>query len=245
MLKQPFGEIIMNLKKWFLIIIVLCFTTSCVSNQQIWVKNSPEKMHFEGFSFISPNEKGWFYRKNERLEGGLVVHRNKAGVGKKFTDENYVIRAVIVPFPNFEKDEEFLKFVTEKLINNQYTPRHNMLERYQKLFQAEGKNCVLDYYRGIDSEAKKISTNTDLMILEVRSFICHHPSENASLYFSYSFRYYSENNEPNLKEKAIAVLKNIEYSEIKSEGMKRDYRGTVEEEYDDLINVLKHGLFTI
>lgn len=72
-------------------------------------------------------------------------------------DENYVLRAFIFAFPNFDNDDEFLKFVKQNLINNNYSDRHEMLERHQNIFKTGGKNCVLDYYNGKDLKAKKPS----------------------------------------------------------------------------------------
>jgi hypothetical protein len=242
----------MNLKNWFLVVMALWFTTSCATSQEIRIiEEPPEKMYFDGFSLLTPNERGWLYTKSERAERGLIAHRQKDGVGVNFLetafaewDENYFIRAIIFAFPNFEKDEDFLEFVKEKLINNQYRARINMLERHQKPFKADGKNCIQDYFRGKDLKAKKSSGNTDPMILEVMNFICHHPSENAGLVFTYSYRYYSKNKDPDLKEKALAVLKNIEYSEI-SEESKKNFKYLVEKHFDGLIDLIKETYFTV
>ncbi len=242
----------MKLHKTIVLLLGTFLTISCAISPEIREINpTPEKMFFEGFSLLTPNEKGWLYKKSERMDSGLVARRYIDGFGENILntmmaelDENYVLRTTILPLPNFEENGAFLHFVKEKLVNNEYGVRHKMLERYQELSMVGKKNCVLDYYKGKDLKAKKTSSNSDPMILEAMHFICLHPSENTALYFAYSFRYYSKNRDVRLKEKALAVLKNIDYSEINVE-KKKVFKDMVANELDDLIVLIKKGFFTI
>ncbi len=242
----------MKSQKILILALFILLTTSCATGHKFrMIDPAPEKMYFEGFSLLTPDEKGWFYVKNERIERGILAHKYLDGFGDGFLqtmmaelDENYVLRTTILPFPNFEKNGEFLNFVKGKLVNNEYTDRHKKLERYQQPFKTGGKNCVLDHYLGKDLKAKKTSSNSDPMFLEVMHCICLHPNDNTALYFGYSYRYYSENKDLHLKDNALSILNNIEYSEIK-EQTKNDFKSLAENELKDLIFYIKKGFFSI
>lgn len=82
------------------------------------------------------------------------------------------------------------------------------------------------------------------MILETMNFVCHHPSEYTGAFFSYSFRHYPRNEDASYKDKALKILSNIEYSEIKNT-RKQDFKTGCEKELDKLIEYLTQGFISI
>jgi hypothetical protein len=198
----------MKLKDLFFLVSILLSASACVMPVQRPQPLSlpPSKIEYFEFSFLPPNEPGWYLarRSNNALE---LAREGKA------LDESYAIQIWLSELPDFESDQQFMSFIKHAMTGNPDGPRFKIIKTDASFVEREGQKCVKFLYMSEDRAATKRSDSNAPMILEVINRICRHPSNpNIGVYFIYSNRYYTGNSDSNLDDRASELFKNLEFN---------------------------------
>lgn len=201
----------MELKRTFgTLCTALALTASATAQTRFpSVPTPPERILQNGYSFLPPNEKGWFIAGRNTTQLALI----KSGSSP---DESIAIQARPFRLPKFKTGEEFVRLIQDGQAKDIDPQRFNILKNEMSSARMQGTECAKSHMLTEDRAAVKRSGQSGNMILEALALSCAHPSDkNAGISIVYSHRYYPQQGDPSFMEKAELVLNSVEFAEPK------------------------------
>ena len=152
----------------------------------------------KGFSLSFPTQNEWAVVKNDPYK--MVM--TKQGLAK---DERYTIQALVVKLPKFKSDEDFMKFITNRMEQSQKQSGVKVIEQHAEFVEGQDNKCV--QYNSKEEYPGKSKS----MVLEVVNFTCRHTDkENAGVYLAYSKKYPEGSDDKNFSLNAQGIFSYME-----------------------------------
>jgi hypothetical protein len=189
----------------------LCLT--CCAKRQLTsqeVQVPPQRIVQEGYSLIPPVEEGWHV---ELRNPGKFVTKSD-GISP---DETLVVEATLVELPKFNTSEEFVQIVraAEAEAEDPSSERFKVLKHEVHGDSSRPTECALSHKIVEDSAPITKSGKTSSMIMEIMTLACAHPKDKrVCVYVGYTDRYYHGQADPKFLEKAMNVLRSVEFSDF-------------------------------
>ena len=160
------------------IIAVGCATTSKPASETISVKHIESAVsNQKGFSLEFSDKEAWTVAEETPYK---IVY------SKQETDSNnqHLIQALVVKLPNFDSDQEFLKYVEKSIDKNRQEKNGKVVEQQVGFASNQGEKCVR--YNSKEKPAIKSKKNKPV-VLEVVNYTCRHPDKAyTGVYMAYS-----------------------------------------------------------
>ncbi len=154
------------------------------------------------------NEKGWLIVGRNRYQLTLA----KEGAN---TDESIIIQATPFRLLEFRSTEEFVRLIKEGQARDTDSERFDVKRYEVTAYPKKGSDCAKSYLLTEDNAAVRKSGRSGSMILEALTLACAHPEDRKiGISITYSHRYYPGQGDPEFREKAMSVLKSIEFGEL-------------------------------
>jgi hypothetical protein len=164
----------------------------------------PQRIYQNTYSLVPPNEPGWIVTGRRANELGLARGGDKP-------DETFAIQGSPIPLPAITSREDLVRFVHE-LLSRADARRFKILKREVAEDRSRRETCTRSIFVTEDHAAVRRTSTPGPMILEALSLTCVHPKNPAlAVMLTYSHRYYPEQNDPGLGEKAARVLSTLEF----------------------------------
>lgn len=185
--------------------ITLLLLSACVP-RLAELPQPPERLQQYGYSFMPPNEAGWYVGGRDGQQVTLV----RRGASR---DETVVIMAGNVAAPRFASSSDFEVWVRDQLRRDAgASDRFTVQKEETAMIRYAGTECARTHLVTIDHMAKKRSGDSDDMVLEVLEFLCRHPDHDGTItILGYSQRAYPAGRDPNITDKAQALFDSLEF----------------------------------
>lgn len=167
------------------------------------IQAAPDPMLIQkGFSLSLPDQEEWTIVKNNPYK---VIMTKQGSVN----DERYTIQALVVKLPNFDSDEDFMRFVSSRMEKSQKKSQVEVLEQDVQLVDGQDGKCV-QY-----NSKEQYSGKSKSVVLEIANFTCRHTNkENAGVYFAYSKKYAEGNADKNFRTNAAGLFSHMALAEF-------------------------------
>lgn len=152
--------------------------------QQAAIEPAPEDQEYvlRGFSLSIPVREGW----NVVKQGPYKI------VLSKQDSENhvhYAIQALVVELPEFNRDEEFLKYIESRMKKNRDKSASEVIKTETRFIAGQVDACVQSHSKEMKSPAAGKPADAKLSVLELVNFTCRYPDKkNAGIYLAFSKR---------------------------------------------------------
>ena len=177
----------------------IVLVTACASFQELSLP--PQRSFHTGYSFVPPDEKGWFIV-DKRPDLAYLGKRGSAG-------ESYVIRVGTEPLGDFKSSEEFLKYA--KTVLGVDPVREKLLTDTTESGTVKGQPCVR---RRITVEDHGRTPGPDFLIVESYALVCPHPQTTVAVVVAYSHRYNPGSADPESSKKAARLFDTLEFETL-------------------------------
>jgi len=173
----------------------------------------PQRSYHSGFSLLPPDEKGW----NVISRDGNALNLARHGSSP---NETYAISTDVWALPPLASKTDFVDSVRAKERQSEVSAspsRFKLLKHDVAPYPKKGDYCALSHVICEDRAAKvKNSGGLHLLILEIVSLTCRHPSNaNVAISVSYSHRHYPYQGDPSVSEKAEKLFESVEFTELR------------------------------
>jgi hypothetical protein len=157
------------------------------------------------FAMLPPPGAGWIIPDRNTTSISFA----KEGRGQ---DETYAVSVFLVEIPKLAAREEFLAYVKSGREKNTDSKRFNIVQDNYAYYDGREDYCIQYHSITQDNAAQKRSNNKEPMLFEMVGFFCRHPqNKNAGIYFDYSHRYYSGNQDDNLVDMAKKTFNSLKF----------------------------------
>lgn len=186
-------------------LVLACLQFGCSTQPHLRaLQMPPQRVAQQGYSFLPPAEPGWV----EALRNPSRVMLGKFGENP---DETFAIQALVTRAPEKGSGSELIRFVREEQERDVDPKRHRVLKHEVIATTQNGAHCARSYIASEDNAARKRSARAGIMLIDALSLTCRHPKNSAILItITYSHRFYPENQDPELAEKAARVFHTLE-----------------------------------
>lgn len=181
--------------------LIACSSTQKIQKQAPADQMAPASNIIQkGFSLSIPDQADWTMVKNESYK----IIMTKPGAEN---NERYTIQAVMVKLPNFNNDEEFMSFITNRMEKSQKKSKVKVIEKNTQFVEGRDTKCV--QYNSKEEYAGKSKP----IMLEMVNFTCRHTDKhNAGVYLAYSKKYSEGNNDKNFAVAAADIFSHMKLS---------------------------------
>lgn len=139
-------------------------------------------------------------------KGSMIVKQGKSDI------ESYVISLDLYEQPTPETAEKFNSLYSALKSSELNHPRYKVVSSHEKPISISDKYFIEFHYLVEDYEASNMPANQKYLLLETMGFFTVNPEVPDNLVrVSYSYRYLPKNKDPDFKEKADWVLKNVDF----------------------------------
>ena len=216
----------MKLTGGFGIVCATLVVASCAPTQAAVqeLRLPPQRIVQKGYSLMPPDENGWFL--GARTPHELALRRSPDS-----SDQSFVILATSAGhLPPFNTNEEYLQLVNDRRLSfprgsimgyphpaakDPHQQRFKLL-RYEVSADLSPKTeCALVHSTAEDTAAVRRSGERGLMILETLERICAHPNDKGVVVLvGYSDRYDPGREDPKFSERAMRLLRSVEFENL-------------------------------
>lgn len=188
-----------------MVLVLACLQFGCSTQPRLRaLPLPPQRVTLQGYSFLPPAEPGWV----EALRNSSRVMLGKFG---DHADETFAIQALITRAPANGGVSTLAQFVRTEQERDVDPQRHRVLDHEVTATTRNGADCARSHITSEDNAAHKRSTRTGIMIVDALSLTCRDPKNSAVLFtLTYSHRFYPENRDARLAEKAAALFATLE-----------------------------------
>lgn len=185
--------------------VLVCLQFGCSTQPHLHaLPLPPQRVALQGYSFLPPAEPGWV----EALRNSSRVMLGKFG---DHPDETFAIQALITRAPENGGTSTLAQFVRAEQEQDVDPQRHRVLAHEVTATTRNGADCARSHIASEDNAARKRSTRAGIMIVDALSLTCRDPKNSAVLFtLTYSHRFYPENRDARLAEKAAALFATLE-----------------------------------
>ena len=196
-------------KRIVLFLLTIVFIFSCNGPRLREVADPTVRIDIPGASVLPPKEKAWkIVQKNEN-QLSLIK-------GNPQSDATYAASVMINELPDIESEEQFSE-ISKKLLSEYDTERFTIKKEEGEISRSRETYCWR-YHLIVEDRAAKTRTGKKVMWLEVIGYICQHPKDRKKgINFQYSHRYYPDDEDPEIRNKANEFLDNVTFTEFISE----------------------------
>lgn len=167
-----------------LIIPIILLLASCVSMPP--AVNPSTAIPLSGLSVFPPVNGKWHKVQHSAYQLVLMSR------GKE-KDESIGVNISLFQLPQFDSDDEFLSYVKQGRSQEPNTGRFNILKNNESISALKEAKCVKYHSISEDHGAKKVSSNSSLMLLENIGYNCKHPlNQSVGVNIEYSLRHYQK-----------------------------------------------------
>lgn len=167
-----------------------------------------QRIFQRGYSFVPPDEKGWAISQRDTFLVSLAKRVDD-------TNEIVLVWGAVFKLPEFTSEEEFVRIVSDALKKDTDSVRFRLLKHEVTPGAGKGTTCARSHELVEDSQALTEAGNRVYMLREMVALTCAHPKDKRiGVRVMYSHRYYTGRRDPQLLEKASAVLNSVEFAEI-------------------------------
>lgn len=196
-----------KLKKFLIVLFAILLMSCVVEKKPTYVDPSVRIKEVKGLSMLPPQGPNWSLK---------YLGDTQAVFGKKGADpdSSYIVQVTLFRLPEFETPKSFLQYVSKNKDAQQPKDRFKGIQKKREVFADQSTYCVKFHDIAEDKKAQT-SSGVGSMILEVIGKTCQHPkNKTIGVDFGYSYRYSSGNEDPELKEKANAFMKEVQFTEF-------------------------------
>jgi tetratricopeptide (TPR) repeat protein len=192
-----------------LFLLTIVFIPSCHGQRFTEVADPSVRIDIRGVSVLPPQEKAWKIIQKNDNQLSLIK-------GNPQSDATYAASVIINELPDLESKEQFSE-ISKKLLSEYDTERFTIKKEEGEISYSRETYCWR-YHMISEDRAAKTKTGQKVMLLEMIGYICQHPKDRKKgINFSYSHRYYSGDEDPEIKNKANEFLGNVTFTDFISE----------------------------
>lgn len=182
--------------------LIACSSTQEKQEPTLIQEDSRPTLIQKGFSLLLPDQEEWTVVKNNHYK----VIMTKLG---SVNGERYTIQALVVKLPNFKSDEDFMRYISNRMEKSQKGSQVEVLEQNVQLVDGQDGKCV-QY-----NSKEQYSGKSKPALLEIANYTCRHTSkENAGVYIAYSKKYTKGNADKNFRTTAAGLFGHMELAEF-------------------------------
>jgi hypothetical protein len=191
--------------KLFIILFILLLA-SCVGMPP--AVNPSTAIPLSGLSVFPPENSKWYKVQHSAYQLVLMSR------GKE-KDESIGVNISLFQLPKFDSDGQFLSYVKQGRSQEPNTERFYMLKNKETISALKEAKCVKYHSISEDHGAKKVSSNSSLMLLENIGYNCKHPlNQSVGVNIEYSLRYYQKQSYESSESDSKAFFNNINFSKF-------------------------------
>lgn len=182
---------------------------SCATGQRRLevIPSPPVRIVMNGCSFMPLPETGWAI-------GGRTADQIVIGKQGAHADESLVIQAARRSAKGVSTRESAVEYVRKLTAVDPNDRRYRNVRQDVSGTSVRAAVCAVSDGELEDHGALTRSGRRDPMIIQQRTIVCVHPTQNDKLVIvAFSHRYYAENRDPAFPERAQSLFESIEFSD--------------------------------
>jgi len=171
-----------------------------------------ERLEQDGYSFMPPDESGWFI--GQRSAGQITLL--KAG---RVEGQSFLIEAGQLPLDKLSGTDELPSFTEETQIKTFPRPRFRIREHDISDLQISGANCAMSHVVAEDRDPGTGSNVVTAVLVDAVGTICIHPSRpNLGIAMNITHRSFPEDRDRGFEARGLTILRTQQFSDSKGQG---------------------------
>ena len=191
-------------------VILIAALTGCDPNKTN--DELSERLEQDGYSFMPPDEPGWFIAQRSADQVTLL----KAG---RVEGESFLIEAAHVALDKLSGTDELGPFTEETHIKTFPRPRFRVREHDVSDLQVAGANCAMSHVVAEDRDPGTGSNVVTAVLVDAVGTICRHPSRpNLGIAMNITHRSFPEDRDRGFEARGLTILQTQQFSDSNGQG---------------------------